>query len=66
LEGPWKQLPEPLFSNDGGHGMIFKTFDDVLLIALHQPNRSPNERLNLYRLKYTGNSLEIVSSYFEK
>lgn len=64
LKGPWKQNPTPLFSNDGGHGMIFKTFNDVLVIALHQPNRSPEERLNLYRLKDTGNSLEIVSNYF--
>ena len=65
LKGPWKQLSKPLFGNDGGHGMIFKSFDDVLLIALHQPNRSPDERLNLYRLKDIGNSLEIVSSYFD-
>lgn len=66
LKGPWKQQSKPLFSNDGGHGMIFKTFDDVLLIALHQPNRSPNERLNLYKLRDTGKSLEIISSFFDK
>lgn len=64
LKGPWKQIPKPLFSNDGGHGMIFNTFDNVLLIALHQPNKGPDERLNLYKLKDMGNSLEIVSNLF--
>ncbi|MFC4306330.1 glycoside hydrolase family 43 protein [Cohnella boryungensis] len=42
--GPWVQEPEPIFENDGGHGMIFSTFEDELLLALHTPNRTPEER----------------------
>ncbi len=42
--GPWKQQPEPLFASDGGHGMVFKTFDGRILLALHTPNKTPNER----------------------
>lgn len=42
--GPWKQQPEPLFASDGGHGMVFKTFDGRIMLALHTPNKTPNER----------------------
>ena len=44
LEGPWQQSPEPLFSADGGHPMIFRRFDGQLMLALHQPNQPPHER----------------------
>lgn len=36
--GPWRQSAEPLFAEDGGHGMRFQTFDGKWMIALHQPN----------------------------
>lgn len=42
--GPWIQEPEPIFENDGGHGMIFRTFDGRILLALHAPNSTPDER----------------------
>lgn len=42
--GPWEQLPEPLYESDGGHGMIFKTFDGRIMLSLHSPNDTPNER----------------------
>lgn len=42
--GPWQQSATPLFARDGGHGMIFRAFDGRLLLSLHQPNDSPNER----------------------
>jgi beta-xylosidase len=44
ITGPWTQEPSPLFENDGGHGMIFRTFDNRLMLALHSPNRTPDER----------------------
>ncbi len=44
LEGPWTQLPKPLFEKDGGHGMLFRAFDGKLLFTLHRPNRHPDER----------------------
>ena len=62
--GPWKHQPKLLFENDGGHGMIFRTFDDQLVIALHQPNVSPKERMQLYKLKDTGNSLVLDGKLF--
>ena len=37
LEGQWEH-GEPLYENDGGHGMLFRTFDGKLCLILHQPN----------------------------
>ncbi len=44
IAGPWVQQPEPLYDADGGHGMLFRAFDGRLMLALHTPNDSPNER----------------------
>ncbi len=35
--GPWKQDEEPIFAENGGHGMIFQK-DGELLLTLHAPN----------------------------
>lgn len=42
--GPWRQSDTPIYSRDGGHGMLFHDFDGRLWMTLHQPNNSPNER----------------------
>ncbi len=42
--GPWAQDREPLYRDDGGHGMLFTTFDGQLMLAVHKPNLSPQER----------------------
>jgi len=44
VTGPWRQEAEPLWAEDGGHGMIFRALDGRLMLTLHCPNRSPNER----------------------
>ena len=44
ITGPWIQLPEPIVSNDGGHGMIFHTFEGKRMLTYHAPNTSGNER----------------------
>jgi arabinan endo-1,5-alpha-L-arabinosidase len=44
IQGPWRQDPEPLFAKDGGHGMLFRTFTGKLMLTLHTPNQTPNER----------------------
>lgn len=52
-----------LFSDDGGHGMIFKRFDGQLMLVLHQPNKRPNERGRLFELEDTGEALRIKSPF---
>ncbi|MDR2743237.1 MAG: glycoside hydrolase family 43 protein [Treponema sp.] len=44
LRGPWKQNDMPLYAADGGHGMLFHSFDGKLRLAIHSPNGTPNER----------------------
>ncbi len=44
ISGPWIQEPEPLYAQDGGHGMIFRAFDGRLMLSLHKPNRTSDER----------------------
>lgn len=44
VTGPWVHDEEPLFGEDGGHGMLFRTFGGELAMAIHAPNRSPHER----------------------
>lgn len=60
LKGPWIQQEGLLIDQDGGHGMIFKTFDNRLMLAFHQPNSpSGKERLKLVEIEDTGDSLRI-------
>ncbi|MBQ3340615.1 MAG: family 43 glycosylhydrolase [Kiritimatiellae bacterium] len=58
LAGPWSK-DDLLFSKNGGHGMIFKTFDGRLMLTLHQPNVTPDERMALFEIEDTGETLRI-------
>ena len=60
LAGPWSK-DELLFSENGGHGMIFKTFDGRLMLTLHQPNTTPDERMRLFELHDDGGALRAAS-----
>jgi beta-xylosidase len=44
IMGPWIQEESPLWARDGGHGMIFHTFDGQLMLTFHSPNNTPDER----------------------
>ena len=63
ISGPWVQAGL-LFRENGGHGMIMETFEGDLLLVFHQPNNSPHERAQFYRLKEIGNRLVLVEKYF--
>ena len=52
VRGPWKGHV-PLFTRDGGHGMIFSRTDGAQLLAIHQPNTSPDERMRLFPVRET-------------
>ena len=60
VAGPWRHQPEPLFRKDGGHAMMFRAFDGALVVSLHSPNRSPDERCQLFEVEDTGDTLRIV------
>ena len=58
IAGPWTGHA-PIYTTDGGHGMIFKTFDGQLRLALHQPNKDTKERLHLFTLRDDGTTLHL-------
>jgi hypothetical protein len=60
VRGPWKQDPDPLFRGNGGHSMLFRTFEDKLMLMLHQPNTNPRERGRLFPLEDTGRRLRLL------
>ncbi len=45
----FSQLP-PLFTGDGGHGMLFHNREGKLLLALHSPNSHLQERPRFYEI----------------
>lgn len=57
--GPWEQDKEPLLSKDGGHGMIFKTFDGRIMLTIHMPNETPHERPVFLELKEVNGTIRF-------
>ncbi|WP_130837669.1 glycoside hydrolase family 43 protein [Lachnoclostridium sp. Marseille-P6806] len=43
ITGRWTVDPAPLFAENGGHGMLFSTFDGKTKLVLYQPNTSLEE-----------------------
>jgi GH43 family beta-xylosidase len=58
IKGPWINQ-KPIYKKNGGHGMIFKSFDGHLMLALHQPNARGKERLHLFHVVDNGQTLEV-------
>lgn len=63
LEGPWTQQDEPLFTDDGGHSMLFERFDGQLMMALHSPNGGPLTRIRLFEVEDTGETLKVLGPF---
>lgn len=60
ITGPWIQQEKPIFSKDGGHGMLFRSFEGKLYLVLHGPNQPEGaERGHLFELEDTGNTLVL-------
>ena len=59
--GPWKQREDPLYSLDGGHGMLFRTFSGQLMMACHCPNDHIRKRILLFEMEETADALHIVN-----
>jgi arabinan endo-1,5-alpha-L-arabinosidase len=56
--GPWEQLADPLWLDDGGHPMLFETFDGRLVMVIHQPNRRV-ERARFFEVEDLGDTLRL-------
>jgi len=62
ITGPWIQEKELLFDEDGGHGMVFRTFEGRLMLSLHAPNSGGRERPRLFPLRELGGPLIVENS----
>lgn len=58
IAGPWRGHT-PIYTTNGGHGMLFTALDGRLLLALHQPNTEPLERLRLFEIADDGTALSV-------
>lgn len=59
LRGPWLQSAEPLYAADGGHGMVFRATTGQLYLAIHTPNKTPDERPLFVEVAEEGGLLRI-------
>lgn len=59
IDGNWSVDDIPLADKDGGHGMIFETFEGKKMFVLHRPNTPPNERANLTEIVEIGDTIRI-------
>ncbi len=59
VTGPWRQEPEPLWAEDGGHGMIFRGFDGRLFVTFHTPNDTPRERPVFIEIEDMGDGIRL-------
>lgn len=62
LAGPWQQQEEPVYKDDGGHGMLFTTFDGRLMMVLHSPNNR-EARPRIFEMEDTGDTLKIAKEF---
>ena len=59
IKGPWKH--QVILEKKGGHGSFFTTFDNQLLMALHQRTKLGYERLQLYTVEEDRDGLTVQS-----
>ncbi len=60
IDGKWTVLDQPLSAENGGHGMIFKTFDGREYFIMHKPNKPVTaERPVITELKHNGDTIYI-------
>ena len=67
LDGPWIHEPEPLTSAKQGHGMLFRTFEGQLLVAVHSHRVGENGRYvripKLFEVDDSGDKIVLGKAY---
>ena len=58
ITGKWSHI-KPLFTENGGHGMVFKDMQGRLKLTLHCPNQTLYERPVFFELRETEQTIEI-------
>lgn len=57
--GNWFHDERLLFEKNGGHGMIFKKYNNEKMFIQHMPNNSPHERPQLFKIIEKNDTLYI-------
>ena len=63
VKGPWVQEPRPLFEDNGGHGMLFRTFEGELKLCMHwtdQRDERPGRRPVIRDVDDSGDKLRLL------
>ncbi len=61
IDGEWTHDTEPLWTDDGGHAMVFKDFEGNLKIAFHvNSTKHPNEHPVIYNLEDNNGVFRII------
>lgn len=66
LDGPWIQEKEPITPPNFGHGMLFKTFEGKLLMAIHSHkaiNGKYHRVPHLFEVNLSGDKLIVAQPY---
>ncbi len=67
LDGPWVHEKEPITPPNHGHGMMFKTFEGELLMAVHSHRVGENGRYiripTLFEVDVSGDRLEVLGEW---
>lgn len=58
--GPWRQLPQPIFPENGGHGMVFQDKNSRPVFVLHYPNDKYQERPCFMDLVVEGGAIRLL------
>ncbi len=59
LSGPWVQEEQPLLERDGGHAMIFQSFDHKTYLVSHTPN-SVSEHPELTEIEILEDTIHLT------
>lgn len=59
IDGNWLH-EDPMFEENGGHGMIFEDFEGIKYLILHSPNENPHERPVLFEIKEENGTIKLV------
>ena len=61
IYGPWIQEELPIYSLDGAHSMLFRTFEGQLMMSLHSPNIHQHKRILLFEMEENAGKLQIIN-----
>lgn len=59
MAGPWRLQDEPLYPENGGHGMFFRDLEGNLIFTLHYPNDKYMERPTFWTVTCEDGELKL-------